>query len=199
MLETKLGSSARVVCVSNYWAISPAPIHFYFYAYGCFACICLCTVSVPGAPWGSGLWDWSYRELWATVWVLETEPGSSGRAASECFQPLSFLSTSPRAAPSPTPVFKQHLLLTMGACWLLAGQRFLKSWDYRCTTLYSRVFWVFFFFEFRFLRVVQEPLYQLSNPPGTGRSLRSETGTLISVILIYLYVSKSCSQGYNHC
>ena len=27
-------------------------------------------------------WVWSYRELWAAMWVLRIKPGSSGRAAS---------------------------------------------------------------------------------------------------------------------
>lgn len=28
------------------------------------------------------LWNWSYRRLWASTWVLGTEPGASGRGAS---------------------------------------------------------------------------------------------------------------------
>jgi hypothetical protein len=27
-------------------------------------------------------WDWSYRALWAAMWVLEIEPRTSGRASS---------------------------------------------------------------------------------------------------------------------
>lgn len=27
-------------------------------------------------------WDWSYKQLTATMWALELEPGSSGRVSS---------------------------------------------------------------------------------------------------------------------
>ena len=32
--------------------------------------------------WHQISWNWSYRQVWAAIWVLGLEPGSSGRAAS---------------------------------------------------------------------------------------------------------------------
>lgn len=42
-----------------------------------------CLLGIPEARRGHWIhWSWSYRRLWATTWVLGTEPSSSGRAAS---------------------------------------------------------------------------------------------------------------------
>ena len=38
------------------------------------ACMYMCRCQVS--------WNWSYRQLWAAMWVLGMEPGPSGRAAS---------------------------------------------------------------------------------------------------------------------
>jgi hypothetical protein len=44
--------------------------------------VCLYTVCVPGACGNQTVpRNWSYRWLWAVIWVLEIRPGTSGRAA----------------------------------------------------------------------------------------------------------------------
>ena len=48
-------------------------IHFYFMFIGVLLA-CLWGYQKP--------WNWSYTQLWAVVWVLGIEPGSSGRTAS---------------------------------------------------------------------------------------------------------------------
>ena len=49
---------------------------FLFYVHWCFltACISVKGYRIP--------WNWSYRQLWAAMWMLGIEPWSSGRAAS---------------------------------------------------------------------------------------------------------------------
>lgn len=70
-------------------------LSFLDYVYECFVCIYLCTICVPDTHgcqkrcWIS--WTWSYKQLWADMWVLGNEPGSSARAASA--QSLSYLSS----------------------------------------------------------------------------------------------------------
>ena len=49
----------------------------FFFAF-CF-CFCFACMSV----WGCQItWHHSYRHLWTAMWILETEPGTSRRAAS---------------------------------------------------------------------------------------------------------------------
>lgn len=52
--------------------------------YDCFACMYVCASCMYlGGQRGHWMpWDWSYRQLWGTMWVLGFKPGSSGRAAS---------------------------------------------------------------------------------------------------------------------
>ena len=54
--------------------------------------------------WGCQI-SWSYRQLWADFWVLEIEPGSSGRAASA-------LTTEPSPQLLGKPVLIQCLFYT---------------------------------------------------------------------------------------
>ena len=44
-----------------------------FYVHWCFVCMYVWVCCF--------LWNWSYRQLWATMWVLRIEPRSSGRVA----------------------------------------------------------------------------------------------------------------------
>lgn len=58
---------------------------FLFYVYGCFAChACMCfTCMLKEARSVCSLsWDWSYKQLQASIWVLGIECPSSGRATS---------------------------------------------------------------------------------------------------------------------
>lgn len=87
-----------------------------FYVYGCCACMHTCAPHVCKAyeakmrHWIP--WKWNCRLLWATMWVLGTEPGSSRRAASAL------------------------------ACWAIFPVLFsileyfwpIVSWNYRCRT-----------------------------------------------------------------
>ena len=49
-------------------------------------CVCCLHVWAPhtclARSGGQSLWNWCYRWVWAAMWVLGTEPRSSGRAAS---------------------------------------------------------------------------------------------------------------------
>lgn len=56
--------------------------------YGCFACMyvclyiqCMCLLALRGHRRVSDSQDWSYRQLWVTLWVLGIELRSFGRAA----------------------------------------------------------------------------------------------------------------------
>lgn len=60
---------------------------FLFFVCGCLAYIfvrvpCVCQVPTEVRRWSQTTWDWSYRWLWATIWVLGIEHGSSTRATS---------------------------------------------------------------------------------------------------------------------
>lgn len=46
----------------------------------CVVCVCMLSVKVRSGHWIP--WTWSYKWLWATIWVLGTEPSSSAGAAS---------------------------------------------------------------------------------------------------------------------
>lgn len=48
-----------------------------------YMCVCMCTICVPmGIRRGSGVpQTWSYKNLWATTWVLGMQPRSSVRTA----------------------------------------------------------------------------------------------------------------------
>ena len=59
----------------------------FVYVYGHFVCRGLCAPYMCLVPMEDSRgcwipWTWSYIWLWATMWVLRTEPGSSERAAS---------------------------------------------------------------------------------------------------------------------
>jgi hypothetical protein len=66
----------------------------FYYGYGCFARKYVCAPCVSLVPREARRehwipWNWSYRQLWATMWVLGVEPGSFGRATPEpTFQPF---------------------------------------------------------------------------------------------------------------
>ena len=83
------------------------------HVYGCFVCIyicaphaCLVTLEARRGHWMS--WNWSYRQLWATMWVLSIELGISGRPANTLNhgaislvpQHLSCLSSTPTLSPN---------------------------------------------------------------------------------------------------
>jgi hypothetical protein len=77
--------SVCVVCVCA--PLLPPPYFSFiliFDAHECFAYMNGCATRVPmpkEATRGHWIpWDWSYRQLSATVWVLIIEPWSSGRA-----------------------------------------------------------------------------------------------------------------------
>jgi hypothetical protein len=67
------------------WSLRGIPFLFekLFYVLGCFAwmhaCACLGPTEARGRYWIP--WNWSYRWSWASIWVLGTKSGSSGRAA----------------------------------------------------------------------------------------------------------------------
>jgi hypothetical protein len=58
----------------------------YFYVYGCSASMHICAphiCSVCRVQRGHWIpWNWNYKGLWATPWVLGLKPRSSGRAVS---------------------------------------------------------------------------------------------------------------------
>ena len=53
-----------------------------FYVYGCFACMYVRLCLVHGEAWRGHQvpWNWSYRQLWAAMWVLGIEPRPFRRA-----------------------------------------------------------------------------------------------------------------------
>lgn len=63
-----------------------------YYMYVCFVCVCMHHVHAVSLEVGKEcqiLWNRSYRPLWASMWLLETETRSSERADTECFLLLS--------------------------------------------------------------------------------------------------------------
>jgi hypothetical protein len=61
---------------------------FLFYLSTCFACMNACTLCAYLGPMEARRghqmpWNWSYKWLWASMWVMQTKPGSSPRVASE--------------------------------------------------------------------------------------------------------------------
>ena len=69
-----------------------------FCVYGVFFCVCVCTICVqcPQKPERhQSPWNWSYRCLWATMWVLTIEPGFSARAASDFNSRASSIASNP--------------------------------------------------------------------------------------------------------
>lgn len=60
---------------------------FFFMCYECFACVyvhCVhawCTHRPAEGAWSPQNWNWSYRGLWAALWMPETGSQSPGRAA----------------------------------------------------------------------------------------------------------------------
>jgi hypothetical protein len=75
------------------WIIGVFKLIYLCYVYECLACMYICILWIFLVPEAArkGLWNWTSRWLWATVWVLGTKPGSSGRAASA----LNFWAISP--------------------------------------------------------------------------------------------------------
>ena len=60
-----------------------------------YVCVPLAILMSTKARRGNQIpWIWSYRWLWATVWILGTESGGCRRAP-QCFELLSHLSVSP--------------------------------------------------------------------------------------------------------
>lgn len=57
----------------------------YYLVCGCFICMCTCTTPHSVFKWARRrrqiLWNWSHRQLWASMWVPETKPRSSWRAS----------------------------------------------------------------------------------------------------------------------
>jgi hypothetical protein len=44
--------------------------------------MCIGVLPVCAFVWRFYTWNWSYRELWAAMWVLGIDPGSSGKSVS---------------------------------------------------------------------------------------------------------------------
>lgn len=74
--RTKWGTACEVfsiILVTGFlkvWLLSPSVLSAYIYT-----TYILVTLEVRIRRWIP--WNWSYWWLWATVWILETEPGSS--------------------------------------------------------------------------------------------------------------------------
>lgn len=63
---------------------------FLLYVCECFSCMCICAPCVcllpPGARIKSEIsWNWGYRRLWATMWVLGTKSKSFAETASNSY------------------------------------------------------------------------------------------------------------------
>lgn len=71
-------------CVKGSYALDLC-FHIYIYLYVCaHACMSLCVPyayrSLQRPEWGTrSPWNWSDRQLWASVWVLGTEPTMQGQ------------------------------------------------------------------------------------------------------------------------
>ena len=75
LLGIELRSSGKTASALNLWAISPATKIYLVYVYERFVCLSVCRSEEV-------TWDYSYRWLGATKWVLGTELGTFERAAS---------------------------------------------------------------------------------------------------------------------
>ena len=82
-------------------------------------CACQCTTCVPGARRGRhSSWNWSYRWLWATMWLLGVKPRSSGMA----MDVLNFRVILPASKISITIFLRQSLIYSKPVSNLIIGQ-----------------------------------------------------------------------------
>lgn len=83
-VEFLLSSLTRPFPQSELLPSKGSLLAFFFFSFSCLH-PCLSITSVPGAPGNQkralGPWNWIYRQLGASMWVLGMEPRSSGRAA----------------------------------------------------------------------------------------------------------------------
>lgn len=122
MLEWRLGSRNNpllkvlhwyaLLCKDSIWYLNVnVPfliLKVLLSVYGYFTCMNICAPQRPEESIRTS-WDWSYRQVWATMWVLTMEPRSSARAAYELspwaiFPALCF------------KCFNHHLYLKFYAC-----------------------------------------------------------------------------------
>lgn len=96
-VEQEPGSRNEVEMAKDaaYWPVSHGLLPFsllnekfnFIYVYNCFACVHVCVphgclVLMESRRGHPIPWHWSYRQIWATMWILGLKPGSSRRAAS---------------------------------------------------------------------------------------------------------------------
>ena len=63
-------------------------------------CMCISVLPSCVSVWGCQIpWNWSYRQLWAAMWMLGIEPGSSDRA-------VFALNREPSLHSAPQTIFK---------------------------------------------------------------------------------------------
>ena len=92
--KTKTCLSVLSACMS---------VHVCMFVHVC-PCMCVCPVPMRFRTRHLIPWNWSYRQLWATMWMLETEPGSSQRAATACNWWAIFFSVCKKVSPTPNKI-----------------------------------------------------------------------------------------------
>ena len=82
-LHKSLGSPKKMNCIKCLWHKYDFILIFKNYVSGYFACLHVCAWQGCRACGRHQMsWSWSYRWLWAAMWVLEISPWSSRRVAS---------------------------------------------------------------------------------------------------------------------